>query len=88
MSEFDPPKRKRDVRRVANVRTVLGGIEHKRQVHARMNAVEATEGHSERWYEARENLYDFYARYGKPVLERTDLGQQEFDSRGERWDVV
>lgn len=79
MSEFDPPRTRRAKRRVEAVRTVLGSFEHERQVRVNMNAVEAVEGHSDRWYEARERLYDHQARYGHVALEKTMLGQQEYE---------
>lgn len=88
MSEFDPPRGRRQRRRVEQARLIIGSFEHEQQIRTHMNAVEVTKGIGEEWHEAREDLYDFYARYGKPVLERTDIAQQDFDSHGERWDVV
>lgn len=78
MSEFDPPRTRREKRRVENARTIIGGFEHEQRLRVNMNAQDAIHGIGDEWYEAREQLYDFYARYGKPVV----------DSLGERWDVV
>lgn len=80
MAEFDPPRSRRQRRRVANARVIIGSFEHEQQIRNHMNAVEVTKGIGEEWHEARENLYDFYAKYGKPVLERTDLSQVDFNA--------
>lgn len=69
MSEFTPPRSRRDRKRVENARAVIGGIEHEQSLRVRMNAQDAIHGIGDEWYEAREQLHDFYARYGKPVVE-------------------
>lgn len=68
MSEFDPPRTRRQRRRVENARTIIGGFEHEQRIRTHMNAVEVTKGIGEEWHEVREDLYDFYARYGKPAV--------------------
>lgn len=78
MSEFTPPRSRRDRKRVANARVIIGGFEQEQSLRVHMNAQDAIHGIGEEWHEAREELYDFYAKYGKPVLERTDLMQQDF----------
>ncbi len=79
MGEFDPPKTRRQKRRVENTRAVIGGFEHEQSLRVHMNAQDAIHGIGEEWHEAREELYDFYARYGKPAVDNTN---------GERFDVV
>ena len=68
MGEFDPPKTRRQKRRVENARAVIGGFEHEQSLRVHMNAQDAIHGIGEEWHEAREQLHDFYARYGKPVI--------------------
>jgi len=80
MGEFDPPKTRRQKRRVENARAVLGGFEHEQSLRVHMNAQDAIHGIGEEWHEARDELHDFQARYGRQVLERTDLGQMDFNA--------
>ena len=68
MSEFDAPRTRRNKQRVQNTQFVIGGIEHERRLRVNMNAQDAIHGIGDEWYEAREQLYDFYARYGKPTV--------------------
>jgi len=79
MSEFTPPKSRKERRRVADARTIIGGYEHEQSLRVHMNAQDAIHGIGEEWHEAREDLYDFYARYGRPAVD---------GANGERWDVV
>jgi hypothetical protein len=78
VSEFTPPKTRKQKQRVENARTIIGGFEHEQRLRVHMNAQDAIHGIGDEWHEAREELHDFYAKYGKPVLERTDLMQQDF----------
>ena len=68
MSEFTPPKARKDKQRVANTQIVIGGYEHGQKLRVHMNAQDAIHGIGDEWYEAREQLYDFYTQYGKPVV--------------------
>ncbi len=79
MSEFTPPKTRRQQKRIRDARIIIGSFEHERSLRVRMNAQDAIHGIGEEWHEAREELYDFYARYGKPAVDNTN---------GERFDVV
>lgn len=80
MSEFTPPKSRRQQKRIRDARIIIGSFEHERSLRVRMNAQEAIHGIGEEWHEAREDLHDFQARYGRQVLERTDLGQMDFNA--------
>lgn len=68
MTEFTPPRSRRARQRVENTRAVIGGFEHEQSLRVHMNAQDAIHGIGEEWHEAREELYDFYARYGKPAV--------------------
>ena len=80
MTEFTPPRSRRARQRVENTRAVIGGFEHEQSLRVHMNAQDAIHGIGEEWHEAREELHDFQARYGRQVLERTDLGQMDFNA--------
>jgi hypothetical protein len=80
MTEFTPPRSRRARQRVENTRAVIGGFEHEQSLRVHMNAQDAIHGIGEEWHEAREDLHDFQAQYGRQVLERTDLGQMDFNA--------
>ena len=82
MGEFDKPKSGRDKRRVEGVQIVLGSFEHEQSLRRNMNAIDACEGNTDRWYEARERLYDFQARYGQPVMRSLTEGIDVGDENG------
>mgnify|MGYP007044001653 CR=1 FL=1 len=81
MGEFDKPRSRREKRRVQDVHLVLGSFEHEQSLRRNMNAIDACEGNTDRWYEARERLYDFQARYGHPVI--SSLTEVQVDDTGE-----
>lgn len=77
MSEFTPPKTRRQQKRIRDARIIIGSFEHERSLRVRMNAQDAIRGIGEEWHEAREELYDFYARYGKLVVAEEHSDSQD-----------